>query len=104
MSAEGPNCCLDPLAVAAAFMPELFIDASSTDGPRRYFVEVITDGAHASTSSSKTNVKSSQCGRTIAAPAVPSGSPGIRIPRNLDVDKMWQLLEQCLDLADKATQ
>lgn len=94
---------LDPLAVAAAFMPELFVDASNTAGPERYLVEVVTDGAHAASSSSPTEAQASKCGMTVASPASPAGSAGIRIPNGLDAEKVWQLIDDCLDLAERAT-
>lgn len=89
----------DPLAVAAAFMPDLFVDDRTSQGPVKYTVDVVTQGAHSSSSAER---GSSQCGRTVVLP-LPQDSElnGVRIPIGLDAKKIWELLDQCLDLAEK---
>ena len=83
----------DVLAVAATFAPSLFHDNSG----ERFEVDVVTDGAHNTTSTMLTS--GSQIGRTNATPTVP-GQSGIRIPRDLDADKVWTLIDNCLSLAE----
>ena len=82
----------DPLAVAAVFAPYLFRD---NDG-ERYTVSVIIDDK-----TGTLDHKDLQCGRTVARKCE-SGAPGIRIPRALDVDKTWRMLEDCLSRAEKS--
>lgn len=93
----------DPLAVAAAFMPALFSDAPDSHERLRYVVEVITDGPH-STTSTKAECEASRCGRTIATllPMKSGGAAaGVRIPRAVDAETTWQLIDLCLGLAEK---
>lgn len=89
----------DPLAVAAAFMPELFVDDKTSEGPVRYTVDVITHDARIPSSQES---GSSQCGRTVVLP-LPQDSKlnGVRIPIALDAEKVWELFDQCLELAEK---
>lgn len=84
---EGPPLH-DPLAVAACLAPELFDD----HGGERYAVSVVIDGEHGVDGISR---QQSQCGRTIATKLEP-GKAGIRIPRSLDSDTIWQILDLCL--------
>lgn len=79
----------DPLAVAAIVFKDLFHD---NDG-ERYAIEVITEGLHGS--SVEIRSSESQCGRTIAT-LLPKGTAGVRIPRSLEKDQLWRLLEGCL--------
>ena len=85
----------DVLAVAATFAPKLFNDK---DG-ERFEVDVITDGSHSTTSSML--AAGSQIGRTNATPVLP-GQSGIRIPRDLDGDAVWRLIDDCLSVAEKS--
>ena len=84
----------DVLAVAATFAPSLFIDNNG----ERFEVDVVTDGAHSTTSTMLT--LGSQVGRTNATPTV-RDDPGIRIPRDLEGEKVWMLIDNCLSLAEK---
>ncbi|CAK1355620.1 Uridine nucleosidase [Cercospora beticola] len=79
----------DPLAVAAIIFNDLFHD---NDG-ERYAIEVITEGLHGS--SVEIRSSESQCGRTIAT-LLPKGTAGVRIPRSLEKEQLWRLLEGCL--------
>ncbi len=92
----------DPLAVAAAFRPQIFLD--DPDGEtKRYTVEVITDGAHTSSVPVPADAeKTSQCGRTIATLVSDSLGGGVRIPKDVDTTEMWIMLDKCLGLIDKA--
>ena len=97
----------DPLAVAAAFAPAIFRSQAQNGTEEKYLVEVITEGAHASSSSSAsprggfTDKTPSQCGRTVATPLPPYWS-GVRIPNGVDADAVWMMLEQCLERAENA--
>ncbi|KAK3047925.1 Uridine nucleosidase 1 [Extremus antarcticus] len=82
----------DPLAVVAAFAPALFSD----EGGERYEVDVVTDGAHGA----QAVAMKSQCGRTIATPVLP-GEGGVRIPKRLDDEAVWRMLDECLRAAEK---
>lgn len=79
----------DPLAVAAIVFKDLFHD---NDG-ERYAIAVITEGLHGS--SVEIRSSESQCGRTIAT-LLSKGTAGVRIPRSLEKDQLWRLLEGCL--------
>ena len=85
----------DVLAVAATFAPSLFVDNNG----ERFEVDVVTDGAHNTTSTMLTS--GSQVGRTNATPTV-RDDPGIRIPRDLEGEKVWMLIDNCLSLAEKS--
>jgi uridine nucleosidase len=85
----------DVLAVAATFAPKLFNDKDD----ERFEVDVVTDGSHSTTSTML--VAGSQIGRTNATPVVSSHS-GVRIPRDLDSDAVWRLIDDCLTLAEKS--
>ena len=83
----------DPLAVAACFAPDLFYDA---DG-ERFEVSVVIDGEHGNDLAVR---QSSQCGRTIIKKLLKNG-PGVRIPRGLDSELLWRVLDLCLVQTDK---
>ncbi|KAF7187381.1 Uridine nucleosidase [Pseudocercospora fuligena] len=91
---EGPPTH-DPLAVAAIFAPDLFHD----NGGERYQVDVVTDGDHGS--SEHVRNSASQCGRTVAT-LLKAGGKGVRIPRSLEWDALWRMLEECLARAGAA--
>ncbi len=94
---EGPPLH-DPLAVATildgiAGSEIPFYD--SKDGKReRYAVEVITKGTH------EEALAGAQTGRTVAK-LLPEGEEGVKIPRGLDVNRFWDVLEDCLVVADE---
>ncbi|KAF2403688.1 nucleoside hydrolase [Trichodelitschia bisporula] len=76
----------DPIAVAAAIVPEIFDDL---DG-ERFAVHVVREGdAHVE-----------QCGRTIVKRA-PKGQPGVRIPRTLHIPEFWHMIDLSLAVAEK---
>lgn len=85
----------DPLAVAAAITPELLDDL----GGERYAVDVVTEGEHGSAEHVRSGA--SQCGRTIAT-QLPRDQAGVRIPRALQKEKLWKMIEQCLASAERA--
>ncbi|ORY65880.1 Inosine/uridine-preferring nucleoside hydrolase domain-containing protein [Pseudomassariella vexata] len=92
---EGPPLH-DPLAVAVAFIgteheiPFYDFDPRATEGEKRqerFQVTVVTEGE--------------QTGRTIAKLLEP-GVAGMRIPRGLDMEHFWRVIEECCQRADKA--
>ena len=95
----------DPLAVAATLGgpdgERLFHD----NGGERWQVEVDTDGLH-----SEKEEEQGQVGRTRANLIDDSGGPtsgkrgrgGVRIPRALNQDLLWDMLDQCLQRAEEA--
>lgn len=95
---EGPPLH-DPLAVAVvldgiAGVEVPFYDFKEQGTRERYHVEVITDGTHEEALSGMT-----QTGRTIATLLEP-GKEGVKIPRGLNVERFWKLIEECMTSAD----
>lgn len=77
----------DPLAAAVLFgYPSIYRD----DG-ERYDVSVVTDGAHSILDSVR-----GQVGRTV----VKKAETGVRIPRKLNLEEFWRVLEDCCARAD----
>lgn len=83
----------DPLAVSAAYDPDIFDDR---DG-ERFQVDIVTEGVHSDDLS-----KVGQLGRTKVT-KLPAGEGGCRIPRAVDLDKFWGSIEDCLKRADAVT-
>jgi len=84
---EGPPLH-DPLAVAVLLwdFPEDISRIMFDDrGGERWDINIITEGE--------------QVGRTVAVPA----KEGCVIPRSLDLEKFWHVLEDCMDRADEQT-
>ncbi|CAG8071672.1 unnamed protein product [Penicillium salamii] len=81
----------DPLAVAILLAdhpdPDVRIKFNDNDG-ERWSLEVVLSGL--------------QEGRTVAT-RVEHGKPGVMIPRSLDMDKFWEVLESCMAKADAKT-
>lgn len=94
----------DPLAVAAAFRPDLFhcnMDGRQEgDQTERFNVQVITEGEHGS--SEEILNGPSQCGRTIVTAVAPAETGGVKIPRGLETMDLWSLIEGCLRHAEHA--
>lgn len=80
---EGPPLH-DPLAVAALLPAQV---PFNDNGGERWKVNVVTEGE--------------QVGRTEAV--LSQDGKGVLVPRSLDVDKFWNVVEDCLAAADKAT-
>lgn len=89
---EGPPLH-DPLAVAACFVPELFDDR----GGERFKIDVVIEGDHGVDEIIRNS--SSQCGRTIATKA----EIGVRIPKGLNSDILWRMLELSLGKAERSS-
>ena len=80
----------DPLAVAAAIYPEIFDDRNG----ERFRVDVVCEGVHSLNQS-----EVGELGRTKIS-ALQTGEGGCRIPRGVDLDKFWGLIEDALKRAD----
>lgn len=70
------------------------INAGDSSVKERFGVTVVTEG-HLDDAK-----KGSQIGRTVVTPKEP-GVPGVRIARGLDVEKFWDVIEDCIAEADK---
>ncbi|KAH8161937.1 hypothetical protein CIB48_g6321 [Xylaria polymorpha] len=101
---EGPPLH-DPLAVAAILtgtsheIPFYDFDSTKSEGParrERFEVRVVTEGTL-----EDAQVKNAQTGRTIAR-LLPSGEEGVRIPRGVDIELFWKVIEECCQRADEA--
>ncbi|KAF7561276.1 hypothetical protein G7046_g2894 [Stylonectria norvegica] len=93
----------DPLAVAAVLIgttdeiPFYEWNASLSKAPEhkeRFEVTVVTEGTFEEAMQGK------QTGRTIVK-ELPNGESGVRIPRGLDVNKFWDVIEDCIERADE---
>lgn len=82
----------DPLAVAACFAPDLFDD----QGGERFEIHVVIDGEHGTDLAVR---QSSQCGRTVVK-KLEAGQTGVRIPRGLEANALWRMLDSCLAEVD----
>jgi uridine nucleosidase len=98
---EGPPLH-DPLAVAAILdgIPKHevpFYDYVSGQNGRkeRYEVSIVTGGTHEQALNGDT-----ETGRTIVK-LLEKGEGGIKIPRGLNVERFWTVLEECLQRADE---
>ncbi|CAI6333106.1 unnamed protein product [Periconia digitata] len=89
---EGPPLH-DPLAVSAAYDPDIFDDR----GGERFQIDIVTEGVHSDDVSTI-----GQLGRTVAT-KLPQGEGGCRIPRGVDLEKFWGSVEDCLKRADAVT-
>ena len=92
---EGPPLH-DPIAVAvlleAVKGPIIRFDDG---GGERWHVNVVTDGLH-----SRHDEERGQVGRTVVTKSEQGG--GVRIPRSMDVESFWKLIEHCLQIAERA--
>lgn len=91
----------DPLAVAATFAPDLFVD----NGGERFSVRVVTEGEHrADPALNLADAEAvGQLGRTLVTEVEGDGKEGVRIPRTLDVARFWDLIDQALAAAEKVS-
>lgn len=69
-------------------------DTGDSSVRERFGISVVTEG-HLDDAK-----KGSQIGRTVVT-AKEVGVPGVRIARGLDVAKFWDVVEDCIDEADK---
>ncbi|KAL8782285.1 MAG: hypothetical protein Q9213_005520 [Squamulea squamosa] len=92
---EGPPLH-DPLAVAIILFDKGRKDLAFDDREgERWEVKVVTDGLH-----SDSNYERGQVGRTVISSSKESGV-GVRIPRGLDVERFWDVVENSLEIVDK---
>ncbi|KAJ5294618.1 hypothetical protein N7508_009439 [Penicillium antarcticum] len=91
----------DPLAVAVILstLNPTFANkhpnqalAFDDKGGERFHLCIVTDGKHGKDSS-----VTGQLGRSIATPVQ---GPGVAIPRGVDLDAFWNMILQCIQLAD----
>ncbi|KAF2965381.1 hypothetical protein GQX73_g8202 [Xylaria multiplex] len=101
---EGPPLH-DPLAVAAILtgtrheIPFYDFDFANPKGPaqrERFQVRVVTEGTL-----EDAREKGSQTGRTIVR-LLPPGEAGVRIPRGVNIELFWKVIEECCQRADEA--
>ncbi|KAK4217039.1 Inosine/uridine-preferring nucleoside hydrolase domain-containing protein [Rhypophila decipiens] len=101
----------DPLAVAAILtgvgeqheIPFSDVDptaqgvagAEGTQQRERYKVEIITEGTY---EEARDGARTGQ----VIATLLPPGEEGVRIPRSLDINLFWRVLEECVARADEA--
>jgi uridine nucleosidase len=87
----------DPIAVAAILPDQLNGGLDFDDGEgERWNVRVVTDGLHSNSSDQRGEV-----GRTVAT-MVGAKELGVRIPRGVNVDHFWAIVESCIQRAEKA--
>lgn len=92
---EGPPLH-DPVALFAALAPALFDDQ---DG-ERYDMYIECEGDKNSFHRKRQLKDSGELGRTVIRMTPVEGS-GVRVPRTLDIDVFWMLLDLALSAADK---
>lgn len=86
----------DPLAVAIILFDRSAENLGFRDGDgERWHVHVVTDGLH-----SKLSHERGQVGRTVATRAG-RDEGGVRIPRSLDVECFWEVVEECIQRAER---
>ncbi|KAI3329457.1 Inosine/uridine-preferring nucleoside hydrolase [Xylariaceae sp. AK1471] len=100
---EGPPLH-DPLAVAAILtgttheIPFYDFDPAKPEGParqERFEVRIVTEG-----SLEDALERHTQTGRTLVRLLEP-GEEGVRIPRGLDIEMFWKVIEECCQRADE---
>lgn len=92
---EGPPLH-DPIAVAVLLEDVAGTNMKFADGGgERWHVDVVTDGLH-----SRDEAERGQVGRTVVTKSSDHG--GVRIPRSLQVESFWKLIEHCIQAAEKA--
>lgn len=85
----------DPIAVAVLLEGMTGSLVSFDDrGGERWHVNVVTDGLH-----SRNEEERGQVGRTVVTKA---DQGGVRIPRSMDVEGFWEVIEFCLQNAERA--
>ncbi|KAI0164699.1 Inosine/uridine-preferring nucleoside hydrolase [Xylariaceae sp. FL1272] len=97
---EGPPLH-DPLAVAAILagtdhdIPFYDFDPKTPEVRERFEVKVVTEGTL-----EDAQMRGAQTGRTVVRLLEP-GKEGVRIPRGLDVEKFWKVIDECCCSADE---
>ena len=92
---EGPPLH-DPIAVAVLLEAVTGSNMRFADGGgERWHVKVVTDGLH-----SRHEAERGQVGRTVVTKSARGG--GVRIPRSMQVESFWKIIDSCLEAAEKA--
>ncbi|KAI0409606.1 inosine-uridine preferring nucleoside hydrolase-domain-containing protein [Xylaria palmicola] len=100
---EGPPLH-DPLAVAAVLtgtsneIPFYDFDPANPEAPdrrERFEVRVVTEGTL-----EDAQLRGAQTGRTTVR-LLPPGEEGVRIPRGVDIELFWKVIEECCQRADE---
>ena len=87
----------DPVAVAVVLADQTNEDLQFECGKgERWHVRVVTDGMHSNSSDLR-----GQVGRTVATMA-PAQEDGVSIPRSLNVNRFWEVVESCIQRAERA--
>lgn len=87
----------DPIAVAVLLNESSHEQLEFDDNQgERWILDVVTDGLHSSNHEER-----GQVGRTKARKAL-AGEGGIRIPRRLNVQRFWAVVEDCIQHAEDA--
>ena len=91
----------DPVSVAVVLFDEGVKDLAYDDREgERWDIKVVTEGAHEPIDYRKVrDADRAQLGRTVATRLV-EGEEGIRIPRGLNVDRFWDIVEECVQRAE----
>jgi uridine nucleosidase len=71
------------------------VKSQGTKHNERFDVTVVTEGT-----AEEAQRGEKQTGRTIAN-VLPAGEEGVRIPRGVDVDQFWKVIEECIERADE---
>ena len=94
---EGPPLH-DPIAVAVLLDGLEGCNMFDDLGGERWHLKVVTDGEHSFKESEHRRV-----GMTVVTPPeAGSGCPGVRIPRGIQLDRFWTMIESCMQRAEKA--
>ena len=91
----------DPVSVAIVLFDEGMHDLAFDDHDgERWDIDVTTVGAHEPIDYRKfRDANRAQLGRTVAA-LLENGEKGVRIPRGLNVDRFWDVVEECVQRAE----
>jgi uridine nucleosidase len=79
-------------------IPFYDFDPANPEGParrERFEVRVVTEGSFDDALG-----RGAQTGRTLVRLLEP-GEEGVRIPRGLDIDMFWKVIEECCERADE---
>ena len=93
---EGPPLH-DPIAVAS-LLPADVLHFQDGNG-ERWHVEIVTDGLHSSEPK-----EHGPLGRTVVSPVSAGEIGGVRIPRALDTEQFWRLINDALTTAEERVQ
>ena len=92
---EGPPLH-DPIAVAVLLEAVMGPNMRFFDGEgERWHINIVTDGSH-----SRNEVERGQVGRTVVAR---SDHGGVRIPKSMHVQSFWEVIDRCLQAAERVT-